>query len=187
MNFRTFASAAVAVAALAGCAGQVGYQKAFSAQTAPVGNKHTFAQPPPQVFGTVKRTLVQQGFSIEQSDLANGLLKATRNLQDPSDKDVSYNVNVSVDVTADSAAEASIVTLAASQQTILHREWHTWWHLLWIIPLFPTGTEYQTVVTKEGNVTDQGFYQDFFTAIEKELPERPANLSATTPAAMAGK
>jgi hypothetical protein len=69
-------------------------------------------------------------------------------------------------------SDSVAVTLSASQQTILHRKWHTWWHLLWIIPLFPTGTEYQTIVTKEGNITDAAFYNDFFAALEKNIAEK---------------
>jgi hypothetical protein len=49
---------------------------------------------------------------------------------------------------------------------ILHRATTTWWHLLWIIPIIPTGTEYQTLAIKEGNVTDPGFYTGFFNSLK---------------------
>ena len=155
-------------ALLAGCASQNGYQKAFSDQTAIVGNSRSFNAQADHTLRTVKQTLVRQGFTIEQADISTGLIKAVRNLQDNSDKDVSYNINVSADVTG-SSTDTCIVTVAASQQTVLHREWHTWWHLLWIIPIIPTGVEYQTVVTKEGNVTDVAFYKDFFASVDKAL------------------
>jgi hypothetical protein len=169
---RTVALAA-AIAMAGGCATNDGYQKAFAAESAIKGNHKTFAAPLDQAFRAVKTTLVRQGFTIESADANSGLIKAIRNFQDPADKDVSYNIIATADVTADD--EGSIVTIAASQQTVLHREWHTWWHLLWIIPLFPTGIEYQTVVTHEGNVTDAAFYKDFFASVDSTVA---ANIAA---------
>ena len=155
------------IALASGCAANNGYQKAFAAESAIKGNHQNFAAPADQTFRAVKVTLVRQGFTIENADANSGLIKAVRNFQDTEDKDVSYNIIASADVTADD--ENSMVTIAASQQTVLHREWHTWWHLLWIIPLFPTGTEYQTVVTHEGNVTDAAFYKDFFASVDSAV------------------
>lgn len=166
----TVLGALASVMLLAGCASQNGYQKAFSEQTALIGNSRTYNAPADQILRTVKQALVRQGFTIEHADASTGLIKATRNMQDGSDEDVSYNIHVSADVTESPSDKATVVTLAASQQTVLHREWHTWWHLLWLIPIFPTGTEYQTVVTQEGNVTDSAFYKDFFAAFDKSLP-----------------
>lgn len=160
--------ALAATATLAGCGGQQGYRKAFSEQAALTNNSRTFEIPADQALRTVKQTLVRQGFTIEQADTSTGLIKATRNMQDRDDKDISYNINATADIT-EATGKGSVVTLAASQQTVLHRKWRTWWHLLWIIPIFPTGVEYQTVVTKEGNVTDAAFYGDFFAAIEKAM------------------
>ncbi len=93
-----------------------------------------------------------------------GLVKATRIFQDPQMPEQSYNITASI-YFYETGPESSNLTVAASQQTILHRQWKTWWHLLWIIPIFPTGTEYQTVVISEGNITDSPFYSDFFQAI----------------------
>jgi ABC-type oligopeptide transport system substrate-binding subunit len=160
--------ALAATAILAGCGGQQGYRKAFSEQTALSNNSRSFEVPTDKALRTVKQTLVRQGFTIEQADTSTGLIKAVRNMQDKDDNDVSYNINITADIT-ETTDKGSAVTLAASQQTVLHRKWRTWWHLLWIIPIFPTGTEYQTVVTREGNVTDAAFYEDFFAAIEKAL------------------
>jgi hypothetical protein len=165
---------AVAISMAGGCATNDGYQKAFAAESAIKGNHQKFPGPSDQTFRAVKVTLVRQGFTIESADASSGLIKAIRNFQDTQDKDVSYNIIATADVTVDD--DSSIVTLAASQQTILHREWHTWWHLLWIIPLFPTGTEYQTVVTHEGNVTDPAFYKDFFASVDATIA---ANIAAS--------
>jgi hypothetical protein len=86
-------------------------------------------------------------------------------MQDKEDHEFSYNIHASVDISEEADAQ-SIVSLAASQQTILHRSTYTWWHLLWILPIIPTGIEYQTVVVKEGNITDPGFYTDFFNSLK---------------------
>jgi hypothetical protein len=171
-------SAAAAVALLvAGCADQTGYQKAFSEKAALIGNSHSVSAPADLSFRTTKVVLVRQGFTIEQADMNSGLIKAVRDLQDPDDQNVSYNITATADVTGGAAGGDTVVTLSASQQTVLHREWRDWWHLLWIIPLFPIGTEYQTVVTKEGNITDVAFYQDFFNQIDKTL-EKPVEAAA---------
>jgi hypothetical protein len=86
-------------------------------------------------------------------------------MQDKENPEYSYNIHVSADI-SEVAGVQSTVSLAASQQTILHRATTTWWHLLWILPIIPTGTEYQTLVVNEGNVTDPGFYTDFFNSLK---------------------
>lgn len=167
-----------ALALAGGCASNNAYQKAFSAESAIKGNNQVFPAPQDQTFRAVKMTLIRQGFTIEQADITSGLVKAVRNYQDPGDKTISYNIIATADVTADD--QESVVTLAASQQTVLHREWHTWWHLLWLIPLFPTGVEYQTVVTQEGNVTDPAFYKDFFASVGTTVAANAAAIRAKT-------
>ncbi len=152
-----------------GCAANNGYQKAFSEQTTVRGSKQTFKASTEQTLRAVKQTLVQQGFTIDDTGSSTAIIKAERNMQDSSDKDISYNIKVSAYVSKALTENKSSVTLAASQQTVLHRKWHTWWHLLWVLPILPTGTNYQTVVTKEGNVKDPAFYKDFFTIVEKSL------------------
>jgi len=151
---------------LAGCAGnQQGYQKAFDSQNALAHNQYTFAQSPESIFKTVKQTFVQQGFTIESADMKSGIIKAVRDMQDKEEPEISYNIHASADISEVTGTEVN-VSLAASQQTILHRATTTWWHLLWIIPIIPTGTEYQTLVIKEGNVTEPGFYTDFFNSLK---------------------
>jgi hypothetical protein len=86
-------------------------------------------------------------------------------MQDKEDPEISYNIHASADVSEVAGSETN-VSLAASQQTILHRATTTWWHLLWIFPIIPTGTEYQTLVVKEGNITEPAFYSDFFNALK---------------------
>jgi len=85
-------------------------------------------------------------------------------MQDKENSEISYNISASADISEVTDAETT-VSLSASEQTILHRASTTWWHLLWILPIIPTGTEYQTLVIKEGNITDPGFYTDFFNSV----------------------
>lgn len=163
---------------LAGCGGnQMGYQKAFDSQHALAQNQCTFAQSTESIFHVVKRTFVQQGFTIESADMKSGIIKAVRNMQDKEDPEISYNINASADISGISGSEIN-VSLAASQQTILHRATTTWWHLLWIIPIIPTGTDYQTLVIKEGNITDPGFYTDFFNSLKVAATKHDLALKA---------
>jgi hypothetical protein len=155
----------VALLTLNGCAGnQQGYQKAFDSQSSLTKNQLTFSQSSDSLFKMVKQTFIQQGFIIENADQKSGIVKAVRNMEDKNDPEISYTIHVSTDITEVASTETNI-SLAASQQTILHRTTTTWWHLLWILPIIPTGTEYQTLVVKEGNITESGFYTDFFNSL----------------------
>lgn len=152
--------------ALAGCAGdQQGYRQAFDAQHSLTQNQASYPHPAEPIFKIVKQTFTQQGFTIESADLKAGIVKAVRNMADKSDSDISYNIHVSTDISEVAGADTN-VAMAASQQTVLHRSTTTWWHLLWILPIIPTGTEYQTLVIKEGNITDPVFYADFFNSLK---------------------
>src|ERR1039457_330325 len=156
----------VAIMSLFGCArNQQEYQKAFDSQHSLTQNQCAFTQSSDSIFKIVKQTFVQQGFTIENADLKSGIVKAVRNMQDKENPDISYNIHASADIAEVEGAETNI-SLAASQQTILHSATTTWWHLLWIIPIIPTGTDYQTLVIKEGNITEPGFYTDFFNAMK---------------------
>jgi uncharacterized cupredoxin-like copper-binding protein len=151
---------------IAGCAGnQQGYQQAFDSQHSLTQNQSVFSQPPANLFNLSKQTFIQQGFTVESADIKSGIIKAVRNMADKDNSDISYNINVSTDI-SETAEAGTNVSLAASQQTILHRSTTTWWHLLWILPIIPTGTEYQTLVIKEGNITDPGFYTDYFNSLK---------------------
>jgi hypothetical protein len=155
----------LAIMTLIGCATQQEYQKAFDSQHSLTQNQCTFTQSSDSIFMIAKQVFIQQGFTIESADLKSGIIKAVRNMQDKENEEFSYNIHASVDISEEAGAQ-STVSLAASQQTVLHRSTTTWWHLLWILPIIPTGTEYQTLVVKEGNITDPGFYTDFFNSLK---------------------
>lgn len=156
----------VATMVFAGCANnQQGYQKAFDNQHSLTQNQSTFTQSSDSIFKIVKQTFVQQGFTVESADIKSGIVKAVRNMEDKENPEISYNIHASADISEVATSETS-VSMAASQQTILHRASTTWWHLLWILPIIPTGTEYQTLVIKEGNITEPSFYTDFFNSLK---------------------
>jgi uncharacterized lipoprotein YehR (DUF1307 family) len=157
--------ALLAIMILIGCATQQEYQKAFDSQHSLTQNQYTFTQSSDSIFMIAKQVLIQQGFTIESADSKSGIIKAVRDMQDKENSEFSYNIHASIDI-SEAAGIQSTVSLAASQQTILHRATTTWWHLLGILPIIPTGTEYQTLVVKEGNITEPGFYTDFFNSLK---------------------
>jgi hypothetical protein len=77
-------------------------------------------------------------------DVATGLIKAVRSLQDPNRSAYAYLITASVDVTAQPSGRSTTVTVAASQQTVLHKDSEKYFHLLGLVPI-PTGRVHQTV------------------------------------------
>ncbi len=159
------------IMALIGCAGNNHYNKAFDSQTALVQNQCSFSQSADTIFKITKQIFVQRGFTLENADSKSGIMKAVRNMADKDDSEISYNIHASADISEITTDETKL-SLAASQQTILHRSSLTWWKLLWIVPLIPTGTEYQTLVIKEGNITDPALYNDFCNAVKVEATKQ---------------
>jgi hypothetical protein len=167
----------LAAIGLVACSAPKGYDAAFSDKTAVAGNSHAYAAAPEQVFRSVAAVFVQRGFAIEQTDSTLWMIKATRDLQDPNNKKVSYNVMVTAFVAA-AAARGSTVSLSASQQTVLHNKSHNWVPILGPL-MIPTSSSYQTVVAKEGGITETNFYSDFFAAVEQNLATTTAVPIAT--------
>jgi len=122
-----------------------------------------------ETFNSVKTTFVRQGFTVESADSATGLIRATRDIPDVSDRQLTHDITASVDISGRSNGDQTQVALAATERTVLHREGQSWWRLFGVIPVFPNGKEYQTVVTGEASVTEPAFYNDFFAAVEKTL------------------
>jgi hypothetical protein len=73
-----------------------------------------------------------------------------------------------------------VVTASASQQTVLHKDSEKYYHLLGLVPI-PTGKDYQTIVRKEGNITDPVFYKDLFEALAANLRKRPSMTTSPGP------
>ncbi|GEM_PF-2167315 len=154
--------------AITACSEHRGYREAFSKTSGIDGNDATLSSPPRAVFEAAKIVLVRQGFNITHIDPVEGVISAEREMADSSDKTLSYRVMVSATAT-EIGPQTTRLVLAANEQTIRHQKYHTWWHLLWLMPLFPTGTQYNTVVRQEQTVTDPAFYSDFFSQVRNEL------------------
>ena len=160
--------ATLGAVALTGCATPTGYEKAFAQSTALSDNVHSFSAPADQVFRAAKVTLLQRGFTIEQADAQSGLIRAARSLQDAKDPKLAYLITGTVDISPAPSGRAAIVTVAASEQTVLHKASNTYYKFLGLVPI-PTGKDYQTVVRKEGTISTRQLYDDFFAALEKNL------------------
>src|ERR1700732_4727800 len=121
---------AIGAMGLAGCAATRGYNGALSDKAAPSGNAHRFAAAPERAFRAPAGTLVQRGFTVEQADSAMGLIKASRNLQDPKNSKVSYSIIATAYVVAVPDSADSTIMLSASQETVLTRQTHHWTGIL---------------------------------------------------------
>jgi hypothetical protein len=171
----TVVTVAACLAGLAGCGGSRGIDKALAEDTkkTPVapGNSHAFDAPLELTLRVVAGTLVQKGFSIDQADSNMGFIKATRNMPDPKDANTNYHMSATAYVSAQHSGRTSLVTLSVSQQTVLHRSGHSWGTIP-LLPLpipIPTGKTYETVVTGEGGLKGDTFYNDFFAAVQQGL------------------
>jgi hypothetical protein len=45
-----------------------------------------------------KQVFIQQGFTIESTDIKSGIIKAVRNMQDKNNSEFSCNINASADI-----------------------------------------------------------------------------------------
>ncbi len=145
------------------------YDGAFSSSQAPAGAPETVQGDQSKVFNSVKWVLIKQGFVIQKNDPAAGTVVAERDYVDPSEPDKSYLIDVNVAVQEGNQKGSSMVAVSATQNTILHTKEHTWWHLLWILPIIPTGTVYETVATGEGTVGDKAFYSNFYDQLRQQM------------------
>jgi hypothetical protein len=171
----TVVTVVACLAGVAGCGGSRGIDKALAEdkEKTPVapGNSHSFDAPVELTLRIVAGTLVQKGFSIEQADSNMGFIKATRNMPDPKDANTNYHISATAYVSAQHSGRVSLVTLSVSEQTVLHRSGHSW-STLPLLPLpipIPTGKTYETVVTGEGTLKGDTFYNDFFAAVQQGL------------------
>jgi len=151
------------------CSSTNPYDSAFDESKAPAGAPETISGDQDAVMKSVKWVLVKQGFVIQKNDPAAGTVVAERDYVDPDDSAKSYLIDVNVAVQAGNLKGNSIVAISATQNTILHTKEHTWWHLLWILPIIPTGTVYQTVATGEGTVGDKKFYSHFYDQLREQM------------------
>lgn len=156
------------------------YEGAFSASQQVKGNAESIAASMDMTWGAVLEVLSQQGFLIQQADSKSHIILANREMRSKEDKDLSHTLTATITVVP-SGDQLSRVMVAANQTTELHKKSYTWWHLLWIIPVFPTGTEYTTVVVERDTVRSSQMYSDFFGAVKKAVGEKAGSPQAMPP------
>jgi hypothetical protein len=160
-------AALLCVLLVVGCSSEPAhYEGAFSASQQVKGNSESISSPMDKAWGTILEVLSQQGFLIQQADSKSHIILANREMRSKDDKDLSHTVAATVTLFP-SSNQMTRIMVAANQTTELHKKSYTWWHLLWIIPVFPTGTEYTTVVVERDTVRSPQFYSDFFGAVRK--------------------
>jgi len=124
-------------------------------------------------WGSVLEVIAERGWIMQQADTKSHVILATREIRDENDKALSHSLSASVTLVSMSEQITRVIA-AANETTELHKKSHDWWHLLWLIPIFPTGTEYTTVVVNRDTVHNPQLYQDFFDAVTKRCKEKNA-------------
>lgn len=163
-----------------GCSSPADYEGAFSASQQVKGNSESFSAPMDKAWGAVLEVLSQQGFLIQQADQKSRIILANREMRSKDDTDLSHTITATITLLP-STDQLTRVMIAANQTTELHKKSYTWWHLLWIVPIFPTGTEYTTVVVERDTVRSPQFYTDFFGTVKRACEEK-ATPAPSTPA-----
>ena len=147
------------------------YEGAFSASQQVKGNSESISAPMDMTWGAVLEVLSQQGFLIQQADSKSRIILANREMRSKEDKDLSHTVTGTVTLLP-SSDQVTRVMVAANQTTELHKKVYVWWHLLWVVPIFPVGTDYTTVVVERDTVRSPQFYSDFFGAVKSAAEEK---------------
>ncbi len=151
-----------------GCSSEPSYHQAFDSSQEIHGNTESIAATENKTWGAVLQVLSQQGFMVRSADKTNSIILADREMADQNDKNTSYQITSTVTLVP-IGNNITQVSLAANQTTEFHRKEYVWWHLLWMIPLFPVGSEYTTVVTHRGTVDNPEFYAGFFDNLKSIL------------------
>jgi hypothetical protein len=155
-----------------GCVTNVTYRDAFS-EAAPIeGNDATFNAASSSVLRAAKIALLHQGFSISDFDPRQGVVSGWRDMPDSNDETLSHRMITTVTET-ELAPNSTRVVLLTDEQTVRRERHDTWWHLLWLIPVIPTGSRYETVVLSDHTVTQATAYSDFFDQLRKQLEPVP--------------
>jgi hypothetical protein len=182
MQIRQLSGLIVIAATLAGCAAPQGYKTAFTDKGV-AGTSRRFEGSVDETFRAAKQTLVQRGFNLEMIEPSTGTIRADRDIADPKKKEISYIISATLDISAGSSAAETVVTIAASQQTVAHTARHEWTSVLGLLPMPVPGKKYNTLVTKEGALQDPELYAEFFAAIDRNLKQ--ARLAAQRAPAVA--
>lgn len=137
-----------------------------------------FTAPPDATLRAAAEALLQSSFTIGQVDAEGGIVQGVRKLANPADKNATDTLTATIAVRAIPVTGHSVVTISADQRTTELQTSHKWTQLV-IIPV-PTQKQYANVVKKDTRITDPQFYNNLFTAIERNLrSEAPDAASAT--------
>ena len=163
---------------VSGCATPSTEDHAFSEQYKIKGNSDSIPFTMDVTWGSVLEVMAERGWLMQQADTKSHVILATREIRDEYDKTLSHSLSATVTLVSVSEQITHVIA-AANETTELHKKSHDWWHLLWLIPIFPTGTEYTTVVVNRDTVHNPQLYKDFFDAVTKKCNEKKA---VSTPA-----
>jgi hypothetical protein len=151
---------------LSGCSSPTTHNRAFSKENIIKGNSEPVPAPVDIAWESVLGVMSEHGWILQQADSASHLVLAQKEIRDGNNKDLSHSITATVTLVPMSK-QITRITMAANMTTELHESSHTWFRLLWLVPLFPTGMEYNTVVINRDTVYDVLLYQDFFTAVKE--------------------
>lgn len=181
-----FLGSAFLALALGGCASyHPGYDGAFSQKNA-LNNHQVFAAPQAATITAAELVLINQGFTIAKVNKAGGIITAKGALMDTNNHAVSWLLSTTVLAVPEGASKTD-VSISATEEKVRHQETHTWWHLLFVIPLFPTGTYYHTVVRRTGVVRGKTFYANFFKDLGETLRSPTPTRKEPSPMLKRGK
>lgn len=168
------------VLVVGGCASTPSYEGSFSEKERIPGSTETIPASMETTWGAALEVFAQQGFLVQQSNKEGRTILANRNVRDKNDEDTSYMLSTTLTLVPVSD-QVTRAILAANQSTELYKKQYRWWKLLWLIPLFPIGSEHTTTVTNRDTIRSPQFYQDFFAAIKKSVEEKNALEPTPTP------
>ncbi|MEI6146482.1 MAG: hypothetical protein WCP66_08715 [Methylococcales bacterium] len=159
-----------------GCATKANYQEAFADKEAISGSSQVIAAPADVIFDAALEVTSQQGFNVDAVDPKGRVLAVTKEIQNNEDQEISHTIKSTVTVIPVSEQQARVM-LSANQITELHKKSTVWFHLLWVLPLFPYDTEYTTVVTDRGTVHEPEFYTSFFSKLNQSVAAKNEKLA----------
>ena len=155
---------------ISACGATPRYENAFSTQHAIQGNAESIPASLDVTWRSVLEVMAQRGWLIQQADSQSGLILAHREMRDAEDSEISYALSATVTLVPVTDQLTKVIA-AANQTTEAHMKEYVWWHLLWLIPIFPVGSEYTTVVVDRHTVHDPQLYADFFAAVKQKCDE----------------
>jgi len=158
---------------VSGCATPSTQDHAFSEQNKIKGNSDSIPFSMDVTWGSVLEVMAERGWLMQQADTKSHVILATREIRDENDKSLSHSLSATVTLVPVSEQITHVIA-AANETTELHKKSHDWWHLLWLIPIFPIGTEYTTIVVNRDTIHNPQLYQDFFDAVTKKCNEKKA-------------